>query len=148
MRNASEFSRYILRDLSWLEFNDRVLQEGLNPQVPLGERLRFLAIVSSNLDEFFKVRVAAAMQQYARDQKKNTAKGSPADELLSRIARRAHILVDAQTKGILAALNELPKFGLNIQRFRHLKQKDTAYFRTYFEANILPILTPLAVEDL
>ena len=148
MRPATDFSRYILRDLSWLEFNDRVLQEGMNPHLPLGERLRFLAIVSSNLDEYFKVRVASAMQQYAQEMEKHSAKGTFAGELLKQIARRTHRLVDDQTEGILTALYELPQYGLNIQRFKQLRPQDTEYFRTYFETNILPILTPLAVEDL
>ncbi len=148
-KKTSDAGNYILRDLSWLEFNDRVLQEGLNPQLPLGERLRFLAIVSSNLDEFFKVRVASAMQLCVEQTRKLANTDTSAAQLLKAISARTHTLVDAQTQGILTAMQELPRYGVNLHRFAQVEaEKDRAYLRTYFEHNILPLLTPMAVEDL
>lgn len=142
-------ANYILRDLSWLEFNDRVMQEGLNPQLPLGERLRFLAIVGSNLDEFFKVRVASIMQQRAKPAEKQSKKAVSAAQLLKDISARAHTLVEDQTRGILDVMQELPRFGVNLHRYSQIEEeKSRDHLRAYFENNLLPLLTPMAVEDL
>src|SRR5512137_158187 len=83
---------YINRELSWLEFNDRVLQEGLHDDLPLLERLKFLAIVSSNLDEFFMVRVAGLIQQRAAGRRRDPSGLTPAQQL-EAIGRRAHRMV-------------------------------------------------------
>lgn len=148
-KKPSDPANYILRDLSWLEFNDRVMQEGLNPQLPLGERLRFLAIVSSNLDEFFKVRVASVMQQRAKPAEKQSKKAASAAQLLKDISARAHTLVADQTRGILDVIQELPRFGVNLHRYSQLEdEKSRAHLRAYFESNLLPLLTPMAIEDL
>ncbi|MDO4583134.1 MAG: polyphosphate kinase 1 [Planctomycetia bacterium] len=136
---------YIPRDLSWLEFNRRVLQEGLDANVPLAERLKFLAITSSNLDEFFKVRVAGARQQAASSQE---SKAAEAADLLDRISKRAHQLVESQSKGILEVFSQLRRFGIRIQHSQELDDKSKEYLRSHFEKDILPILTPLAVEDM
>ncbi|MDO4549990.1 MAG: polyphosphate kinase 1 [Planctomycetia bacterium] len=141
-------SPYILRDLSWLEFNDRVMQEGLNSQLPLGERLRFLAIVSSNLDEYFKVRVASAKQRVASASFCSSFEEISDQDLLKKISLRSHQLVQEQTEGILACMKELSEYGINLLRYQELSPKDKKYLRTIFETNILPVLTPMAVEDL
>ncbi|MDO4573900.1 MAG: polyphosphate kinase 1 [Planctomycetia bacterium] len=136
---------YIPRDLSWLEFNERVLLEGLNPQVPLAERLNFLAITGSNLDEFFKVRVAAA-RQIAQD--KNDANSKAAEDLLEKISKSAHTLVEEQSKGIADALGHLSEIGIRVLRYRDMDRKSKLYLRSHFEKNILPILSSFAVDDL
>ncbi|MDO4629472.1 MAG: polyphosphate kinase 1 [Planctomycetia bacterium] len=142
---------FIARDLSWLAFNQRVLQEGLDTSVPLAERLKFLAITSSNLDEFCKVRVAGAQQllRSAPDFSKSQVK--KADELLAEISQRTHELVEVQSAGIRNILREIQVFGLTIAPYEFLRessQPQIAYLREYFEREILPILTPLAVEDM
>ena len=87
---------YINRELSWLEFNHRVLQEGLAEELPLLERLKFLAIVSSNLDEFFLVRVAWLMQRRAAKVRRRDPSGMTPAEQLAAISRRVHRMVDEQ----------------------------------------------------
>ena len=87
---------YINRELSWLEFNHRVLQEGLDEDLPLLERLKFLAIVGSNLDEFFLVRVAWLMRRRAAKVRRRDASGMTPAEQLAAISRRAHRMVDEQ----------------------------------------------------
>lgn len=136
---------YIPRDLSWLEFNHRVLQEGLDSNVPLAERLKFLAITSSNLDEFFKVRVAGAKQQAASSLESTSME---ALDLLAKISSRAHQLVESQSRGIQEAFHQLRPFGIRIRHYNELDDKSREYLRSHFEKDILPILTPLAVEDM
>ena len=84
---------YINRELSWLEFNDRVLQQGRKTDLPLLERLKFLAIVSSNLDEFFLIRVAGLMQQRSAGVRKRGAAGLTPAQQLRRISQRVHTMV-------------------------------------------------------
>lgn len=136
---------YIPRDLSWLEFNRRVLHEGLDSQVPLAERLKFLAITSSNLDEFFKVRVAGAKQQAVSSQESTSAE---ALDLLAKISKRTHQLVESQSKGIQEVFRQLSPLGIQIRHYGGLDDKSREYLRSHFEKDVLPILTPLAVEDI
>ena len=100
-RSISTIRRlYINRELSWLEFNDRVLREGLAEDLPLLERLKFLAIVSSNLDEFFMVRVAGLLQQRAAGVRRRDPSGMSPGQQLEQIGRRAHRMVAEQGEGI------------------------------------------------
>ena len=94
---------YNNRELSWLEFNDRVLRLGLSPELPLMERLKFLAIVSSNLDEFFLVRVAGLMQRRSAGVRRKDPAGLTPNQQLQAIAERTHRMVAEQTEGIRAA---------------------------------------------
>ena len=87
---------YINRELSWLEFNHRVLQEGLDEDLPLLERLKFLAIVSSNLDEFFLVRVAWLMQRRAAKVRRRDPSGMTPAEQFDAVSRRVHRMIDEQ----------------------------------------------------
>src|SRR4249919_3617561 len=89
-------SLYMNRELSWLEFNYRVLEEARDPSVPLLERLKFLAIVSSNLDEFFMVRVAHVRRKLLEGQHEPELDGLDAATVLQAISKRAHELSDAQ----------------------------------------------------
>lgn len=136
---------YIPRDLSWLEFNRRVLNEGLNEDVPLAERLKFLAITSSNLDEFFKVRVASARQTLANG---SELQATAAKELLRQISRQTHALTAVQNRGILEAFRRLKRHGIVLKRYESLDEKRRSLLRSHFEREILPIITPLAIEDL
>ena len=105
---------YINRELSWLEFNHRVLQEGLDAELPLLERLKFLAIVSSNLDEFFLVRVAWLMQRRAAKVRRRDFSGMTPAEQLSAISRRVHRMVEEQTAGVREVFARLAEHGLHV----------------------------------
>ena len=103
---------YINRELSWLEFNHRVLQEGLGDDLPLLERLKFLAIVGSNLDEFFLVRVAWLRQQRAAKGRRRDLAGMTPAEQLEAVVRRVHRMVEEQSAGVREVFARLAEHGL------------------------------------
>ena len=139
---------YINRELSWLEFNDRVLREGLSDDVPLMERLKFLGIVSSNLDEFFLVRVAGLRQaRIAGVVRKDPSGMTPGDQLTA-ISQRVHRMIDEQTEGVREALRRLAAEGLVVVDPRNWSADQRQFLQTYFVKEILPVLTPLAVQEL
>ncbi len=139
---------YINRELSWLEFNDRVLREGLGEKLPLLERLKFLAIVSSNLDEFFQVRVAGLMQQRAADVRSLDPSGlTPAGQLV-QISKRVHRMVDEQTAGIHEVLHKLGEHGIHVYDRQSLDDDQREFLRALFRSRIEPVLTPVAIQDL
>src|SRR5256885_515324 len=140
---------YFNRELSWLEFNARVLEEAADPSNPLLERLKFLAIFSSNLDEFFEIRVAGLQQQvYAGvDPQDYGADGlAPADQLAA-IERRVHELVAAQYR-ILGTdvLPGLAAGGIERVRFAELTDTERRRVDALFHASVYPVLTPLAID--
>lgn len=139
---------YLNRELSWLEFNERVMQEGLSDQVPLMERVKFLAIVSSNLDEFFMIRVAGLMHQRSAKVRRRDPAGLTAIEQLHRIAERAHKLVADQTAGICHVLSRLSEHGLRVRERKDWSAAQEKFLRNHFSREILPVLTPLAVQEL
>ena len=99
----------INRDLSWLEFNRRVLNEAKDPTVPLLERLKFLAIFSSNLDEFFMVRVAGLKRQFYNQQRTTTTEEADIASVLTSISRRVHELTEEQQWAKLRLIVEVAK---------------------------------------
>jgi polyphosphate kinase len=139
---------YLNRELSWLEFNRRVLDEARDPQVPLLERLKFLAIFGSNLDEFFMVRVGGLQQKVQA----GIAVGSGADrmpprEQLERISQLAHQLTFEQYAILLnEILPALEKEGIVIRGLRELTEADRKYLTDLFHREIFPVLTPLAID--
>ncbi|MBM4040496.1 MAG: polyphosphate kinase 1 [Planctomycetes bacterium] len=139
---------FLNRELSWLEFNDRVLREGLSDDVPLLERLKFLAIVSSNLDEFFMVRVAGLKQQVAAGATARDPSGLTPAEQLERISRRAHQMAAEQGAGIRDAFARLADHGLHVLPAAAWTSEQRNFLRSYFTTEVLPVLTPLAVEEL
>jgi len=139
---------YFNRELSWLEFNDRVLREGLSDGVPLLERLKFLAIVSSNLDEFFQVRVAGLRQQHAAGLRRRDPAGMTPGEQLEAISRRVHRMVEEQSAGIRQALAELRRHGMFVYGPEEWTREHRQFLRSYFQREVLPTLTPLAVQQL
>ena len=139
---------YINRELSWLEFNHRVLQEGLAEELPLLERLKFLAIVGSNLDEFFLVRVAGLMRRRAAKVRRRDASGMTAAEQLTAISRRAHRMVDEQAAGVREVFARLAEHGLFVWQRQQWTEEQRQFLQTYFAREIQPILTPLAIEEL
>ena len=139
---------FINRELSWLEFNDRVLQEGLADDVPLLERLKFMAIVSSNLDEFFLVRVAGLMRQRAAKSRRRDPAGMTPAAQLTAISQRVHRMIDAQAQGVRKLLAELAGRGLAVLEPHDWTADQRDFLRVHFTKEILPVLTPLAVEEL
>ena len=145
--NLSDPQHYINRELSWLEFNNRVLHEACDPRTPLLERLKFLAIFSSNLDEFFMVRVAGLKQQVEATVNLLTTDGRTPQKQLDDI--RSHLSPqlkkhNAEFEEVLRPL--LVQQGIYILDYIELNQQQRSYLDNYFEEQIFPILTPLAVD--
>ena len=138
---------FLNRELSWLEFNGRVLEEACDAANPLLERLKFACIVASNLDEFFMVRVAALKNDFAEGDTAPDVAGLTPAQQLQRISERAHAMVDelyaALTGEILPPLAER---GLRLVRPGDLEPPARANLARYFHDEVLPALTPLAID--
>jgi len=139
---------YINRELSWLEFNDRVLREGLAEDLPPLERLKFLAIVSSNLDEFFLIRVAGLKQQQSAGVRRPDTAGLTPAAQLAAIGQRVHRMVAEQTAGIRNVLGQLAAEGVRVWERSEWTAEHEQALRSRFAKEILPILTPLAIQEL
>lgn len=138
---------YFNRELSWLEFNNRVLYEAIDPRTPLLERLKFMAIFSSNLDEYFMVRVAALKQQVEVAVSKRSADGKTAQEQLELIAQRLRPRVIQQHRHFQEALRpQLAAKGIYLWDYLDLNQEQRLYLQQYFDEQIFPVLTPLAID--
>ena len=136
----------INRDLSWLEFNRRVLEEAKSAAVPLLERVKFLAIFSSNLDEFFMVRVAGLKRQLASDLMSNS-NGTAPEAILRAISRRVHELTDEQHRCFLkTVLPPLTREGLHLVRPEELTHDQEQFLEEFFQRTLYPIVTPLAID--
>ena len=140
---------YTNRELSWILFNQRVLNEARDKNIPLFERLKFLSITASNLDEFFMIRVASLKDMVnARYQKPDIAGLTP-QEQLARLDVAIHELVDLQYSTYNRSL--VPKLKQNglqiIGRHEDLSKKEAAFVDKYFEENVYPVLTPMAVDS-
>jgi polyphosphate kinase len=145
--NLSDPQYYINRELSWLEFNNRVLHEACDPRTPLLERLKFLAIFSSNLDEFFMVRVAGLKQQVEATVNLLTPDGRTPQQQLNDIRLQLTPQLkklNAEFEDILQPL--LVQQGIYILDYIELNQKQRSYLDNYFEEQVFPVLTPLAVD--
>jgi polyphosphate kinase len=140
-------TRYANRELSWLDFNARVLQLAQDPELPLLERVRFLSIFSSNLDEFFQVRVAALKERVQAGVRARSADGLDAVTQLRRIRERVEDLVALQhavfDKELVPALADE---GIVFVSFDQLDDADRARVNEIFETQVFPVLTPLAVD--
>jgi polyphosphate kinase len=141
-------SLYLNRELSWLEFNRRVLEEAQDPQVPLLERLKFLAIFSSNLDEFFMVRVGGLQQKVqARIAQGSGADRMPPSEQLERISQMVRQMVEQQYRCLKEeALPVLEREGIVLRGQKELTENDRRHLRELFVREIFPVLTPLAYD--
>ncbi|WP_414543034.1 polyphosphate kinase 1 [Nostoc sp. CCY0012] len=138
---------YINRELSWLEFNSRVLHEACDSRTLLLERLKFLAIFSANLDEFFMVRVAALKQQVEAKVAQLSPDGRTAQQQLDDIRSTLNPLVTKQHQQFDQVLQPLlVQHGIHILDYIDLNQKQRTYLDNYFEEQIFPVLTPLAVD--
>jgi polyphosphate kinase len=139
--------RYLERELSWLQFNERVLQLAMDPMVPLLERARFLAIFSSNLDEYFMVRVAGLKRRIATGLAVRTAAGLEPRELLERIARLAHELMQQHAAVFQHEVRPaLEAEDVFIVRWDELDDAEREPLHWLFADQVFPVLTPLAVD--
>jgi polyphosphate kinase len=138
---------FINRELSWLEFNARVLAEAAAPSVPLFERLKFLAIFATNLDEFFMVRVAGLQAQLAGQVDEVPPDGKPPEEQLLAISKRAHELVAEQYRIWIQTVRPgLREVGVALVKPEELDPKDAVELDRYFQRNIFPALTPIVID--
>lgn len=138
---------YISRELSWLEFNQRVMEEAKDKKNPLLERFKFLAIVTSNLDEFFMVRVGSLYDQVQAGIEKKDAAGLTPKQQLKRVIARAHQMLEEQYQIYNKSLvPQLKKEGIQIVSAEQLKGEDLVYLDEYFKQEVYPVLTPMAVD--
>jgi len=139
---------YFNRELSWLEFNYRVLHEALDSRTPLLERLKFMAIFSANLDEFFMVRVAVLKRQVEANVTKLTPDGRTPQEQLAAISQRLQPMVREQHQHFEGVLRPLmSQHGIYILSYAELNQEQRSHLQRYFKEQIFPVLTPLAVDS-
>ncbi len=137
--------RYINRELSWLDFNARVLHEARDPRNPLLERVKFLAIFAGNLDEFFQVRVAGLKQQAAARSARLSPDGLSAAEQLAKLRPQIRRLVSEHSTAFAEVRRALAEEGVSIVRYKSIPQYH-ARLRERFLDEIFPVLTPLAVD--
>ena len=141
-------SLYFSRELSWLEFNDRVLEEAIDPRNPLLERLKFVAIYTTNLDEYFMIRVAALKQQIAAEVHRRSNDGRLPEEQLAAVSERLRVSLARFTELLRGELfPALADEGIEIRRYDDLAPADRAALKTFFDARVFPVLTPLAVDQ-
>ena len=134
------------RELSWLKFNLRVLKEAMVKEAPLLERLKFVAISASNLDEFFMVRVAGLWSNYDNGIEKRDASGMSVKEQLDAISEAAHAQVRTQTKYLMALMAEMDAVGLHFRRVGDLSEMGRDWLEEYYREVVYPVLTPMAVD--
>ncbi|GFN33825.1 polyphosphate kinase 1 [Paenibacillus xylaniclasticus] len=140
-------SNYVNRDLSWIEFNRRVLREAQDPTTPLLERAKFLAIVSSNLDEFMSVRVAGTQSQLRAGYNKMDFTGYTPVGLWKRLIKRTSQMVAEQYRSYRELLRSMAKEGIVLRSFGELNQTQYAAMERYFHDIVFPVLTPMAVDQ-
>jgi polyphosphate kinase len=147
MADAPRATRFINRELSWLAFNERVLEEAADPTNPLLERLKFVVITASNLDEFFMVRVAGLQEAVADGDASPDLAGMTPGQQLAAIASRAHAMVDSLYALVAGELlPALAERGIHIFACDELTADRQASLAAYARGEVLPVLTPLAID--
>ena len=143
---ADGTSRFINRELSWLAFNARVVAAADNPRYPLLERLRFVSISASNLDEFYSVRVAGLIGQARAGVALRSSDGLTPTQQLAEINRCARTLMETQQRVLGSVLAELAGAGLTVIAPHELNEADRAFLDQHFMERVFPVLTPLAID--
>ncbi|MBO9623192.1 MAG: RNA degradosome polyphosphate kinase [Sphingomonas sp.] len=143
---AAAAERYFNRELSWLAFNRRVMEEAQNPAHPLLERLRFLSISGTNFDEFFMVRVAGLMGQQLQRVEARSTDGMTPDQQLIAISEEAAVLADGQQALWVAIRAELAEAGIHVLEADAIEGEVEAWLEGHFREQIFPILTPQALD--
>ena len=152
MQKKKDFTRpeyFLNRELSWLAFNERILGEARDKSIPLFERIKFLSITASNLDEFFMVRVASLKDMVEAGYDKEDIAGMKPKEQLKRVSEATHALVNLQystyNRSLLPLLDQN---GLHVvESHEDLNKEQKKYVDRYFEENVYPVLTPMAVDS-
>ena len=139
-------ARYFNRELSWLAFNRRVLEESQNAAHPLLERLRFLSISGSNLDEFFMVRVAGLKGQQLQNIEEHSVDGLTPTQQLTAIASDADALMGAQQAQWSAMQSLLAEAGITVLDAKSIRGEVAAALETHFREQLFPVLTPQALD--
>ena len=147
LERSHELDLFFNRELSLLAFNRRVLEQACDPAIPLLERLRYLCISSTNLDEFFEVRVARLVEEVATGSVHAGADNMTPAETLRQVSLEAHRLVDEQYR----VLNEELIPALEREQIRFLRRSEwtpaqTEWLQNYFERELLPMLTPMSLD--
>src|SRR5690554_195187 len=143
---ADSPERFINRELSWLTFNERVLDEAFNTRHPLLERVRFLSISASNLDEFYMVRVAGLRGQVGAGVKDISQEGMTPAEQLRAIHSRAQRLMQRQQLCWTTLREQLADNGIDVLAREELSEADRRWLADYFEEQLFPMLTPIAID--
>ncbi|MFN2448345.1 MAG: polyphosphate kinase 1 [Candidatus Baltobacteraceae bacterium] len=147
-RSLDDPSLYFSRELSWLEFNDRVLEEALDEDAALMERLKFIAIYGTNLDEFFMIRVAALKQQIEAQIHRRSEDGRLPGEHLQAISERLRVSLGRQQQLLKGSLlPALERHGIRFKRVLDLNEEQRAALEHAFDDRVFPVLTPLAVDS-
>ena len=141
-------SNFSNRELSWMEFNKRILGEAKDKQNPLFERMKFLSITASNLDEFFMVRIASLKDMVNAEYDKKDIAGMTAQEQLDALCKVTHEFMEKQysvySRSMLPKLREA---GLWIVNYDELTEDEVEYLDQYFHKNVYPVLTPMAIDS-
>lgn len=135
------------RELSWLEFNQRILGEARDRKNPLFERMKFLSITASNLDEFFMVRIASLKDMVNAGYKKKDIAGMTPQEQLGALNEKTHAFCEKQYTTYNRSLPKLSEAGLEIVTFNSLSEKEEEFLEEYFHKNVYPVLTPMAIDS-
>jgi polyphosphate kinase len=139
--------RFFNRELSWLAFNERVLDQAFSEKYPLLERTRFLSFVSSNLDQFYEIRVAGLMQKVDAGIARASLDGSQPKELLEEVRNRAHAMSQREYSCWRDVLKPaLAKEKIAFKEIEELNKSEFTWLRAYFRREVFPVLTPLAVD--
>lgn len=147
--NLKDSSYYTNRELSWLDFNYRILHEARDKENPMFERLKFLSITSSNLDEFFMIRVASLKDMYNANYTKKDFSGMNPLQQLKAISEKTHDFVNLQYSTYNRSfLPQLSNLGLKIiNHYEDLNEEQSKFVDKYFENEVYPVLTPMAVDS-
>jgi polyphosphate kinase len=139
--------KFFNRELSWLAFNERVLDQAFSGKYPLLERTRFLSFVSSNLDQFYEIRVAGLMQKVDAGITRPSLDGSAPQSLLEEVRERAHAMSQREYDCWRSHLQpSLAKNGVHFKSIEKLTKEEFTWLRAYFRREVFPVLTPLAVD--
>ncbi|MEL7597923.1 MAG: RNA degradosome polyphosphate kinase, partial [Clostridiaceae bacterium] len=147
MEKCYSKNNFINRELSWLEFNERVLQEAQDTNNPLLERLKFVAIVSSNLDEFFMIRVGSLYDQIDAGFEKEEPSGLTPKQQIAKISVRTHEMINDLSNCYNRSIKiSMKRNKIIILREEELEKEQKEYIDRYYEKNIFPVLTPIVVD--